>query len=270
MFLENLIVGKTSQISRFFPDDSFKKVDSKNLNLSLFDNNWGIVVLALGENRKNIEDISLYEKVNFDLTLELIDFFSPRSERVITFSSCELWNRSSGPVDLEVPYEYFNTPYVLSKKKLSEVIMNSSTHKNVDVVFPFNFNSIYRDENFLFGKVFNSIINEVRIEIGDTYFYRDLIHPSFVVSKILEKKGHQVIGSGRLTFVNDFIRDLYKAFGLKYENFVYENLEGYIENEKRYEYYYKSLECLYPYETLLENTIKEIGAAKNGKYILSR
>lgn len=268
--MENLIVGKTSQISNFFSEDCFTKVDSRKIDLFSLDKNWGTVVLALGENRKNIGDPSLYEKVNFNLTINLANFFSPRSERVVAFSSCELWNKSSGPVDIDVPYEYFNTPYVLSKKKMGEILMNSSIYKNVDVVFPFNFNSTYRDENFLFGKIFNSIINEVKIEIGDTYFYRDLIHPSFVVSKILEKKGHQVIGSGRLTFVNDFIRDLYKAFGLKYENYVSENLEGYIENEKRYEYYYKSRECLYSYEKLLSDTVKEIEKVKNGKYILFR
>jgi nucleoside-diphosphate-sugar epimerase len=260
--LENLIVGKSSQISRFFSDENFKKIDSRNVDLDSLNKNWGTVVLALGENRKNIKDVTLYEKVNFNLTLKFTDFFSSRSERVVVFSSCELWNRFSGPVDLGVPFEYFETPYVLSKKKLSETLMDPTEYKNVDVVFPFNFNSTYRSEDFLFGKIFNSIINEVKIEIGDTYFYRDLIHPNFVVSKILEKKGHQVIGSGRLTFVNDFIRDLYEAFGLKYEEFVFEKMDRYIEHEKRYEYYYKSKERLYSYEQLLTDTINEIEKIK--------
>ena len=71
--------------------------------------------------------------------------------------------------------------------------------------------------NFLFGKIFNSVLNEEHIEIGDTYYYRDLLHTSYVASICQNVSEDKIIGSGRMFFVNDFIRDLYKAFGLKYE-----------------------------------------------------
>jgi hypothetical protein len=259
---ENLIVGSTSQIAHFFSDDSYEKINSRKIDYTSLDRPWKTVILAFGENRKNIKELNLYKEVNVDLTIRAVDFFSIRSERVVVFSTCELWSKTSGPVDFKTPFEFFQTPYILSKKEMTDRIIESGKYKNVDVIFPFNFNSTHRDQNFLFGKIFNSILNEVKIEIGDTYFYRDLIHPNFVASRIMDIKGHQILGSGRLTFVNDFIRDLYKAFNLNYEDFVSENLSGYSEYEKKFEYYYKSEECLYSYETLLADTIKEIEEKK--------
>lgn len=261
---ENIIIGNTSQISHFLPEDFYLKVGSRKIDYDSLDKPWKNVILAFGENRKNIKEVDLYTRINLDLTMEAVDFFSKRSERVITFSTCELWSKSSGPISLSTPFEFFETPYIKSKFDMTKKIMGSD-YKNVDVFFPFNFNSTYRSQDFLFGKVFNSIINEVKIEIGDTYFYRDLVHPKFVVSEILDKRGHQIIGSGRLTFVNDFIRDLYSYFGLKYEDFVSENFSNYVEYEKKFEYYYNSKVCLYTYKDLLEQTLEDLENAKRMK-----
>ena len=54
-----------------------------------------------------------------------------------------------------------------------------------------------------------------KIEIGDTYFYRDIIHPKYVVERSILADKDEIVGSGRLTFINDFIRNLYHFSGLK-------------------------------------------------------
>jgi nucleoside-diphosphate-sugar epimerase len=125
-------------------------------------------------------------------------------------------------------------------------------------MFPFNFNSIHRNINFLFGKIFNSIIEKKKIEIGNTYFYRDIIHPKFVVKNSIQANENQIIGSGRMIFVNDFIRDLYKYYGLDYSEFIYENFDKFNEYEKNNEYYLKSENCLLDYKELLDLTIEDI------------
>ena len=102
-----------------------------------------------------------------------------------------------------------------------------------------------------------------QITIGNTYFNRDIIHPEFVVNKSLLSNKHELIGSGRMTFVNDFIRDIYQEFDLKYEDFVSEDLGSFIEYDKTNEYYLKSKNCLYSYRDLINKTKKDI--LKNGR-----
>jgi hypothetical protein len=136
--------------------------------------------------------------------------------------------------------------------------MENDQYYNVFVMFPFNFNSTHRSTNFLFGKIFDSIINKKTIEIGDTYFYRDIIHPKFMVEQSINSHSHKINGAGRTVFVNDFIRDLYSHYGLKYEDYVIENLDKFNEYEIRKEYYLKSNNCQYSYNQLFKDTISDI------------
>jgi hypothetical protein len=62
-----------------------------------------------------------------------------------------------------------------------------------------------------------------------------------------------------MTHVNDFIRDLYQNFNLSYEDFVIEqDKDLYLEYNKIEEYYFKSDNCLYNYNDLLRETIKDL------------
>ena len=136
--------------------------------------------------------------------------------------------------------------------------MENDEYYNVFVMFPFNFNSTHRSTNFLFGKIFDSITNRKTIEIGDTYFYREIIHPKFVVEQSINSRSHKINGAGRTVFVNDFIRDLYTHYGLNYNDFIIENLDKFNEYEIRKEYYLKSNDNLYSYNQLFKDTISDI------------
>ena len=264
--INNLVIGNTSQLSHFFPNE-YIKISSRDINFkSLLEINWDRVFICIGESRKFIDEIEMYEKVNFDLTLEIINKLKFISNKIIIYSTCELWNKYDGRIDISLPINFYETPYLNSKYKICNYILNNQKEfKNVIILFPFNFNSIYRDNNFLFGKIFNSIINKTKIEIGDTYFYRDLIHPKYVVKKSIELNLHSIIGSARLTFVNDFIRDLYKKNELNYEDFVIENKNKFNEYERKKEYYLKNDYCLYSYTELLNDTLYDINLKKNKK-----
>jgi hypothetical protein len=257
--MNNLVIGSTSQLAYYFPND-YIKISSRNINYdSLLSKKWNKVFICVGESRKFINTLELYDNINFHLILDIIDKFKNLSNKIIIYSTCELWNKYDGAIELNMDYKYYKTPYLESKYKLTKTITsNPDKYNNVIVLYPFNFNSIIRNNNFLFGKIFNSIINESKIEIGDTYFYRDLIHPNHVVNKSIIATTHKIIGSGRLTFVNDFIRDLYKYYDLSYEYFVSENKNKFNEYEKRKEYYLKSKTNQYCYKQLLQDTINDI------------
>jgi hypothetical protein len=155
-------------------------------------------------------------------------------------------------------FNFYPSSYLQSKYKISKYVMENDKYFNVFVMFPFNFNSTYRTTNFLFGKIFDSIVNKKTIEIGDTYFYRDMIHPNFVVQESIQTNNHKIIGSGRMVFVNDFIRDLYSHYNLNYDDFVIENLDKFNEYEIRKEYYLSSQKSLYTYKELFNDTIIDI------------
>lgn len=256
--MDNLIIGNTSQLSYYFPRD-FVRVSSRNIDYNkLTSKNWDRVFLCFGESRKYINNTKLYDEINFYLTLEIIDKLKDCAKSFILYSSCELWNQYDGPIDISMPFNFFPSPYLHSKYKISKYIMENDEYYNVFVMFPFNFNSTYRSTNFLFGKIFDSIINKKTIEIGDTYFYRDIIHPKFIVDQSINSHSHKINGSGRTVFVNDFIRDLYKHYGLNYDDYVIESFDKFNEYEKRKEYYLKSQKSLYTYSNLFEDTISDI------------
>ena len=256
--MNNLIIGHTSQLSYYFPKD-YTRISSRNINYDVLkEKNWERVFLCFGESRKYIKDVKLYDEVNFYLTLEVIEKLKNHTKSFVLYSSCELWNQYDGAVDLSMPFNFYPSPYLHSKYKISKFIMENDEYFNVFVMFPFNFNSTYRTTNFLFGKIFDSILNKKIIEIGDTYFYRDIVHPKFVVEESINSHSHKINGSGRTVFVNDFIRDLYSHYGLNYDNFVIENLKKFNEYEIRKEYYLKSNRNLYTYNQLFNDTILDI------------
>lgn len=261
--MSNLVIGDTSQLSYYFPKEYIKISSRQKINNNILSNNWESVYICVGESRKFLSDIQIYDKINFELTLSLINQFKKISKKVVVYSTCELWNRYSSKINLNLSFDFYSSPYLNSKLKLTNYVLNNKKdYNNVIVLFPFNFNSIFRSSNFLFGKIFDSIINKKRIEIGNTYFYRDIVHPKFIVEKSILANDNEILGSGRLVFVNDFIRDLYKFHNMNYNDFIYEDSSKFIEYEKINEYYLDSQENLYPYNKLLSETIEDINKFK--------
>jgi nucleoside-diphosphate-sugar epimerase len=260
MILNNLLIGNTSQLSYFFPEENFIKVSSRNLDLENFSTKkWNRIFICFGESRKFISDINLHDDINFYLTIKVIDALKECCQSIVVYSSCELWNKYEGQISLDLDFNFYSSPYTQSKYKLSKYILsNQNKYSNVFILYPFNFNSVYRSQNFLFGKIFDSIINKKVVEIGDTYFYRDIVHPKSIVDESITVNSHKLIGSGRKVYVNDFIRDLYKHFDLKYEDYVVEDCDKFNEYSKKNEYYLKSNICTYTYKQLLEDTIQDI------------
>jgi nucleoside-diphosphate-sugar epimerase len=251
-----LLIGNTSQISRFYPKE-FIKISSRNIDTKTFDIQWEEVHLSFGLSVKNRSQ-SEYDEVNYFYTLDLINQLKRKSQKIVTFSTCELWSDCWGKIDIKTDFKFHQHPYILSKWKLVEKL-KSMCDKKIITVYPFNFNSTFRTQDFLFGKIFNSIIKKEKIKIGDTYYFRDLLHANFVAHSCLSLKEDTIIGSGRMFWVNDFIQDLYKHFDMNYDEYVTEidNLNQSPKNE----YYLKG--NFYTYDRLLNDTISDINLVIN-------
>lgn len=231
--MNNLIIGKTSQISYYFPKE-FIRISSRDYTAAL-SNTWDTVYICFGENRtylantKNSDLISLFYKINYELTLKTVEAFAPISKKIIVYSTAELWNDISGPITLNVPFQFKNNHYIMSKYIMTEQLKDKTRYPNVSIIYPFNFNGVYRNGNFLFGKIYSSILKNHRITLGDTYYYRDILHPSIVANEsMIHDIGEDfIIGSGRLIFINDLIRDFYSYFGMKYDEMVIEKIDNF-------------------------------------------
>jgi len=256
--MKNLVIGNTSQLSHYFPNE-YQKISSRNIDYKTFARKkFDRVYLSFADQRTFIQDNeNNFIDVNFHYTMEVINFFKPLSKNVIIYSTCELWNNVEGPINIDMSFDYNYSPYLKSKDLLTSYIKASRNyHPNVIILYPFNFNSPYRKGGFLFGKIFDSIINKKKIEIGNTDFYRDLIHPSYVIERSIIAKNDELIGSGNLININKFIKDLYKEMNMNYEDYVTENS---INNllVKRKDFYFDT-NVLYPYDLLLIKTIEDI------------
>jgi GDP-D-mannose dehydratase len=189
--------------------------------------------------------------------MDVVNIFKPISNRVIVYSTCELWNNVDGAINLNTPFDYNYSPYIKSKELLTNRIKDLRDYnQNVIIVYPFNFNSPYRKGEFLFGKIFDSIINKKKIEIGNTDFNRDLIHPRYIVERSIKAKEDEIIGSGYLINVNKFIKDLYKEMNMVYEDYVTENSINNLQVKRKE--FYSETDIKYSYELLLSETVKDI------------
>lgn len=262
--MSNLVIGSTSQLAHYFPA-SYEKISSYECFKEISKKQWNEVYLCFGENRTYLSNssdstiINSFYEINCKKTIETVNLFLNTAKKIVVFSTSELWNDYTGPVSLSMPFKFRTNHYTSSKYQMSSLLSDKKNYPNVSIAYPFNFNGVYRNGNFLFGKVFNSIIHNKKIELNDTYFYRDLLHPSIVVEECRNREIGEdfVIGSGRLTFVNDLIRNLYEAFDMKYENMVQEKIlePGFYQNKI---FYSKHQPLCQTATNILDLLVKEI------------
>ena len=266
--MKNLIIGNTSQQSYYYPED-YIRISSRNIDFNFLNNNiWDSVYITFAEQRIYDKEIN-YMNINYFYTLKVIENLLDKSNKIVAFTTCELWNNYIGQIDIESQIKFKNSGielinYLLSKKSLFEEIqkrrIKDNRYNKVIIIHPFNFNSVYRNEYFLFGKIFNSIINKKIIEIDNTYFYRDMIHTKYLVKRVIDSISDEIVGSGRLYFVNDFIRDLYNYFNMDYNYYVIENKN--IKNKHSEKLYYSYQKNIYTYNMLFNDTVEDISMKK--------
>jgi nucleoside-diphosphate-sugar epimerase len=253
----SLVIGNTSQLSHYFPD-SYQKISSRNID---FDNlclrKYDKVFLLFAEQRTFLnESEEFFTKINFDYTLEVINKFKDISNKIIIYSTSELWNNYNQCVSLNDKYDYDYSPYIKSKEILCNYInSNRNVYHNVVIIYPFNFNSIHRKGGFLFGKIFDSILNNKKISIGNINFDRDLTHPKIIVDVSLNADKDCVIGSGELINVQNFVEDIFKKLNKNIKDYIEYNKSNNLKI-KRGGYY--SCDKTSNYSNLIDLTIKDI------------
>tara|TARA_R110000824_G_scaffold294113_1_gene482425 strand:- start:17170 stop:17958 length:789 start_codon:yes stop_codon:yes gene_type:complete len=241
-----LLIGDTSQLSYYFPPN-FNRISSRNIdttNIKEYNN----IYLCFAEQRtfnKTLTEQDFID-VNVNYTSKIIDSLCDSNRNIILYGTAELWNAHNGEVNISTPINYNYTPYIKSKEILYNLFQekqNKNEWHNVRILHPVNFNSINRKEGFLFYKIFQSIINKEKIEVGDLNIERDIIHPSYLVSETLSSTTDSLIGSGSVINVKNFIKSLYKEFNMIYDEYVKENISNisphknnifWCENKKRY------------------------------------
>lgn len=260
----NLVIGK-SQLSHYFPKE-YQKISSRNIDLSyLKSNTWDEVYLTFSEQR--IYDANIdYITPNYLYTLQIIDTLLPNSNKIVCYSSCELWNNLSGYVSIETSPDFYplNNEYTVSKllllNKIKELRQINSEYNKVVFIHPFYFNSVYRSNYFLFGKVFDSILNKKKIKLGNVNVYRDMVHASFVVRHSIEHNKDCVVGSGRLFNLREFIRDLFHLNGMEYSEMVEEQPR--IHGLGKEKLIMAQTDWEYTYQDLLKDTMEDLTKAK--------
>lgn len=233
--MRNLIIGSTSQLSHYFPIE-YERISSRNINYSeIINEKYNSIYILFAEQRTFLDESEkFFTDVNFTYTLNLINKIKDYCNNVIIFSTSELWNNYDGEVLVNYDFNYNYTPYIKSKEILSNYINeHKSIYNNVHIVYPFNFNSPYRKEGFLFCKIFDSIINKTQNTIGDLKFYRDLVHPSIIVKECIDMSEDKLIGSGTLINIEQFVIDLFNLSNLEYNDYIISNKNNNLSNVRK-------------------------------------
>lgn len=249
--MKNLLIGNTAQLAYYFPT-TIQKISSRNIPDDIFLNKWNRVYICFAEQRTFKKQDKLFNEINFEYTKDIIKRLNAKT--IIYYSTAELWNNTVGEINVSMPYNYHNSDYIKSKEKITNYL--KANYPNVKIAYPFNFNSKYRMPPFLFGKIINSIIERKKIELGDTYYYRELLHPSFIVNESLNQECDKIIGTGKLIFINDFIRSLYAAFDMNYDEYVQEDLQQHSIYRKNI--FYSDIKCSFSEQDLKQVMINEI------------
>ncbi len=223
--LPNLVIGSTSQLAYYFPTD-YIRLDSINIDLNYFkDKQFDSVYLCFANQRTY--DLSLTEKdftnINVDYTIKVLDHLNHISNRIVLYGTCELWNDYNSAVSMHSPIKYKYSPYIKSKEILLEKIKNLQAKgllTHVIFIHPFNFNSIYRKPGFLFHKIFDALINNKQVKVGDLAFRRDVVHAKYVAKQSITATKDCMIGSGFLMNIEFFVETLFKYHHKDYRNYL--------------------------------------------------
>lgn len=259
----NLIIGNTSQQSYYYPED-YIRVSSHNIDFNYLRNNkFDSVYITFAEQRIYEPDID-YITPNFTYTMKIIDTILDNSDKIVIYMSCELWSNRVGVIDIKDVVDFkISNKYTVSKfmllDKIKTLRLTDKRYEKVIILYPFYFNSAMRSKYFLFGKIFDSIINEKKIDVGNLNFYRDMVHTKFLVKKSIESYSDVLIGSGKFFNVRDFIMDLYSNFNMDYHEFVTED-KGLRPNDKLIR---ANVSWSYEYKDLLDDTISDLKNFKN-------
>lgn len=249
----DLVIGSSSQISHFLPPEMVR-VSARSISEEIYEKHWDRVYLTFAEQRTRYacssEHMEDFYRVNVDLTLGVIRRL--KAKRIIYYSTVELWSLLSGAISLETPFNFVQNYYTDSKYAATNA---ARQFENVSVMFPFNFNSTYRSQDYLFGKIFASVVQRKRVEVGNLDMKRDILHASWVANQSLRANEDRIIGSGTFHDVRKFVRDVYAGCGVDPDEFLIENGEP---NRHNRILYLKSDKLLYTYETLLKDTINDI------------
>ena len=252
----SLIIGDTSQISYYFPN-SYDRISSRDIVIDdIKSNRYNRIFILFAEQRTFLDESQdFFNKINVDYTIDIIDKLKDYCNKIVIFSTSELWNNYTGCVSVDMEYNYNYTPYIKSKEILCNIINNNRDYyNNIIIIYPFNFNSPYRKEGFLFSKIFYSILNKSKISVGNININRDIIHPSIIVENAISTNIDLLIGCGELINIEYFINDMFRLSNLDFNRYVKKS--KYNIGSIRSEYFSKIKYS--NYKDLLELTIKDI------------
>ena len=233
--MNNLIIGNTSQLSHYFPLD-YDRISSRNINYeSIINKKYDSIYILFAEQRTFLnEDENFFIKINVDYTIEVIDNLKNHCKRIVVFSTSELWNNYDGEVSVYNKFDYNYSPYIKSKEILSNYLNeHKEKYENVRIIYPFNFNSPFRKEGFLFSKIFDSLINKKENFVGNLNFERDIIHPSIIVKESIITNEDVLIGSGELINIRSFINDLFHLHNLNFDDYIKSDSKNNLPNHRK-------------------------------------
>jgi GDP-D-mannose dehydratase len=260
----NLVIGNTSQLFPYFKeyDKDVIGISSRNINFKEINKQYyNNIFIVFAEQRTFLnKPVEFFNKVNVDYTLDIINNIKYNTNKIVIYLTSELWNQYEGEIDINTPFLHNQSPYIKSKEILKYKIeeLREKENINIKMIYPFNFNSPYRKQGFLFSKFMDVILNKNQIKVGDLNFSRDIIHPKVIIETSYKCTQDTIVGSGVLINIKNYYKDILNHFNINYNDYVLEDKN--IHLNTREPYYLKTNN---KYNTLTLDTIYDITKFQN-------
>jgi membrane-associated HD superfamily phosphohydrolase len=71
------------------------------------------------------------QEINVQKTLDVIDNLKEVSNKIVYYSTAELWNNTTGPIHLNDPFCFYKNIYTDSKRIVSEILRDKEKYSNI-------------------------------------------------------------------------------------------------------------------------------------------
>tara|TARA_R110002051_G_scaffold320879_2_gene407145 strand:- start:625 stop:1371 length:747 start_codon:yes stop_codon:yes gene_type:complete len=247
--MNNLIIGENSQLGYYLEGI---RVSSRDIPYGFISKHkWDRIYLCFAEQRTFIDKSDSFNKINYELTKNIVDRLYDHCNQFVFYSTTLLWSNYK-TYDIEMPYSYKETDYLSSKENITNYLQDI---EKAVIHYPCNFNSKKRKMGFLFTALY-VILKKEQVELQCLDFNKEISHASYIAEKSQATRTDSILAPGYCINVRELFTKITKKMGIDMNDYLKEvGCDIFI---KPNEYCYNVIDKTYTKDMLIDSFVEEL------------